>query len=79
MIHFTALQKNKDIQALIKSTFDTDLALSGGWGYTPEEATIINALPEGMTLPQLEHMFIHYTCASRDEYHAKRRRPLQCD
>ena len=56
MTHFKPLQENPDIQALIKSTFDADLPVSGSWGYTPEQATIINALPEGMTLPQLQHM-----------------------
>jgi hypothetical protein len=53
---FKQLEENSDIQALIKSTFDADLPLSGGWGYTEEQATIIHALPEGMTLPQLEQM-----------------------
>lgn len=56
MTTFKKLQENNDIQALIKSTFDADLSLAGGWGYTEEKATIIKALPEGMTLPQLEHM-----------------------
>jgi hypothetical protein len=53
---FKPLQENNDIHTLIKSTFDTDLPLSGGWGYTEEQATIIHALPEGMTLAQLEQM-----------------------
>jgi hypothetical protein len=53
---FKQLEENSDIQALIKSTFDADLPLSGGWGYTEEQATSIHALPEGMTLPQLEQM-----------------------
>jgi len=56
MSTFKQLEENSDIQALIKSTFDADLPLSGGWGYTEEQATIIHALPEGMTLPQLEQM-----------------------
>ena len=56
MTTFKKLQENTDIHELIKSTFDADLALSGGWGYTKETATIIEALPEGMSLPQLEHM-----------------------
>ena len=53
---FEHLQKNSDIQALIKTTFDADLPIAGDWGYTKEEATTIKALPEGMTLSQLEHM-----------------------
>jgi hypothetical protein len=56
MITFNTLQENTDIQTLIKDTFDADLPLSGSWGYNKEKASILNALPEGMTLPQLEHM-----------------------
>jgi len=56
MTTFEQLQENSDIQELIKSTFDADLPLAGSWGYTKETATIIEALPEGMSLPQLEHM-----------------------
>ena len=56
MTTFKKLQENTDIRELIKSTFDADLALAGSWGYTKETATIIEALPEGMSLPQLEHM-----------------------
>ncbi len=56
MTTFKELQENSDIRELIKSTFDADLALAGGWGYTQETATVIEALPEGMSLPQLEHM-----------------------
>jgi hypothetical protein len=56
MSTFKQLEKNSDIQALIKSTFDADLPVTGSWGYSPEEATIIKALPEGMTLPQIEQM-----------------------
>ncbi len=56
MTPFKQLQEPTDIQELIKSTFDANLALDGGWGYTKETATIIEALPEGMSLPQLAHM-----------------------
>jgi hypothetical protein len=56
MTNFTKLQENSNIQELIRSTFDADLAIGGSWGYTKEKATIIKALPQGMTLPQLEHM-----------------------
>ena len=56
MTNFTKLQENSNIQELIKSTFDADLSIGGSWGYTKEKATIIKALPQGMTLPQLEHM-----------------------
>jgi len=56
MTTFKRLQENTDIQELIKSTFDTDLPLAGSWGYTQEKASIIEALPDGMPLLQLEHM-----------------------
>ena len=56
MTTFKKLQENTDIRELIKSTFDTDLPLSGSWGYTQEKASIIKALPDGMPLLQLEHM-----------------------
>jgi len=56
MTTFKKLQENSDIQTLIKATFEADLPIAGGWGYTEEDATIIKALPEGMTLAQLEHM-----------------------
>ena len=56
MATFEKLQKPHSIHELIKSTFDADLALSGDWGYTKEKATIIESIPEGMTLSQLEHM-----------------------
>jgi hypothetical protein len=56
MTTFNTLPENIDIQELIKTTFDADLPIAGGWGYTQEDATIIKELPEGMQLPQLEHM-----------------------
>ena len=56
MITFKKLQDENNIKDLIKSVFDADLELSGGWGYTQENATIINTLPKGMPLTQLQHM-----------------------
>ncbi len=56
MITFKKLQDENNIKDLIKSIFDADLDLSGGWGYTQENATIINTLPKGMPLNQLQHM-----------------------
>ena len=56
MITFEKLQETLDIRELIKTTFETDLELAGGWGYTKEDATIIEAIPPNMTLNQLEHM-----------------------
>lgn len=56
MTTFKKLQNENNIHELIKSIFDADLDLSGGWGYTQEDATIIHTLPKGMSLAQLQHM-----------------------
>ena len=56
MTTFKALQENTNIQELIKITFEADLPISGDWGYNKERASIIAALPQGMSLSQLEHM-----------------------
>ena len=55
MTTFKTLPENKNIQILIKETFDLDLPLSGDWGYTQERASIINTLPQSLPLKQLEH------------------------
>ena len=56
MSTFKKLQENNNIQELIKSTFDADLPVAGKWGYTKENATIIEAVQDSMPLSQLEHM-----------------------
>lgn len=57
MTTFKNLQEDTNIQELIKTTFDADLALSGDWGYTQEKATVIKALPQkNMPINQLQHM-----------------------
>ena len=55
MVTFDTLQENTNIQELIKETFDADLPLAGDWGYSTDRATVINALPQGMPIRQLEH------------------------
>jgi hypothetical protein len=55
MTTFKQLTENENIQELIKTTFDADLPLSGDWGYSREKATIIESLPQGMPIKQLEH------------------------
>ena len=55
MTIFNTLKENTNIQELIKETFDADLPLSGDWGYSKEKASIIESLPQGMPLPQMEH------------------------
>ena len=55
MTTFNPLPENTNIQKLIKETFDADLPLSGDWGYSKEKASILDSLPQGMPLSQLEH------------------------
>lgn len=54
MIPFEQLKSDDDIKAIIKSAFDTDLDLSGGWGYTQELSTIIHSTD--VPLSQAEHI-----------------------
>ena len=55
MTTFNQLIEQDNIQEFIKTTFDIDFPLSGNWGYSEEEATVIDSLPHGMPLKQLEH------------------------
>jgi hypothetical protein len=55
MITFNKLTEQADIQEFIKTTFDVDFPLLGGWGYEQEKASIIGTLPKGMPLKQLQH------------------------
>jgi len=54
MLKFEQLKSDNDLKEVIKSAFDTDLPLSGAWGYTQELATIIESTD--VPLVQLEHM-----------------------
>lgn len=54
MVQFEQLKSDNDLKEVIKSAFDTDLAISGAWGYTKEQATIIES--SNAPLKQLEHM-----------------------
>lgn len=56
MDNFKPLTHNNDLAQIIKASFDLDLALDGGWGYSQEEATIIYSLND-IPLSQLEHTF----------------------
>ena len=55
MTNFSPLQETSNLQELIKTTFDVNLDIEGGWGYNQEKATIIKTLPQGMPLKQLQH------------------------
>jgi hypothetical protein len=56
MADFKQLPKEESIKEVIKIAFNSDLEISGGWGYTEEDATVIHKVPENFTLAQLEHM-----------------------
>ncbi|UFH59322.1 hypothetical protein [Sulfurovum mangrovi] len=56
MSNFKPLLHESNLKEIIKSAFDMDLPISGGWGYTQEEATIIHEL-NTMPLIQFEHTF----------------------
>jgi predicted small secreted protein len=58
MSTFKQIVANNDLKKVIKSAFDTDLALNGAWGYTKPFATILEANENHIPLPQLEHMII---------------------
>lgn len=55
MSDFQAIASTDPIKEIIKSAFDTELSLSGGWGYTKASATIIHD-SNNMPIEQLEHM-----------------------
>jgi len=54
MVTFEQLKSGDDIREVIKTAFDADLSISGGWGYAQEEAMVIEA--SAVPLSQLEHM-----------------------
>ena len=49
------LKDGESIKEIIKTAFDMELPISGGWGYTKEEATIVE--DSSMPLSQLEFIF----------------------
>ena len=62
MTTFPPLIIDTNIHDLIQETFDADLPISGAWGYTQKEASIIESLPSSMTRPQLQHMITSMRC-----------------
>ena len=55
MSSFEILKSNGDLKEIIKTAFDSDLAITGDWGYTKETATVIQS--STVPLTQFEHMF----------------------
>ena len=53
---FQKIPNDTPIQEVIRAAFDTNIDVTGGWGYTKEEATFFNANPQNLPIAQLEHM-----------------------
>lgn len=75
MSDFQAITSSDPIKEIIKSAFDAELELSGGWGYTKEFVTIIHDA-NSMPLDQFEHTLtmmrayieMNMTLAEEDRY-----------
>jgi hypothetical protein len=52
---FTPLASDNNLKEILKSAFDTDLDISGSWGYTQDLATTIHSATSPLT--QFEHIF----------------------
>ena len=56
MPQFIQIPSDENIQNVIRSAFDTELPVSGGWGYSKNEATLFESNKDALPLKQLEHM-----------------------
>ena len=56
MSTFKQLIDENDLREIIKSSFDMDLSINGGWGYSQSDTTLIEDL-NNMPLVQFEHTF----------------------
>ncbi len=54
MPNFKTISSSDPIKEIIKSAFDMDVDLTGGWGYTQESATIIHSTND-LPVEQFEH------------------------
>lgn len=74
MSTFKQLKSDNNLNEIIKSAFNTDLQLSGSWGYTQESATIITT--STVPLTQTQHKFafmrayteMHMTLEEKERY-----------
>ena len=58
MPNFKKIISDNNLREVIKSAFDTDLELSGAWGYTQAESTVLQANHHNLPLSQLEHTLV---------------------
>lgn len=56
MKQFEPLIHENNLKEIIKSAFDMELSISGGWGYNREEATVIHHL-HNIPKNQFQHTF----------------------
>jgi predicted small secreted protein len=71
---FKKISSSDNIKEVIKSSFDKDLDISGAWGYSQDEAIVIEK--KQASLKQFEHMLImmrsyiemNMTIAKEDRY-----------
>jgi len=56
MTLFKHISSNEPLKEVIKAAFDTDLPVSGGWGYDCSSATVLENDSDAMQLSQLQHM-----------------------
>ncbi|MEA2017579.1 MAG: hypothetical protein U9N59_03945 [Campylobacterota bacterium] len=54
-IIFNQIEPVQNLSEVLKETFDVDLDISGGWGYSNKDAVTINSLD--MPIDQFLHMF----------------------
>jgi len=55
MVSFQSLDHTDDLKKILHTAFDSDLPVSGSWGYTQEDATVIK--PSDIPLNQIQHVF----------------------
>ncbi len=54
MSDFQPIKSSDPVKAIIKAAFDVEFSLSGGWGYSKEDATVIHDTNE-LPIEQFEH------------------------
>jgi len=53
---FQKIPNDTPIHEVIRAAFDSNIDVTGGWGYTKEEATCLNTNSQNLPIAQLEHM-----------------------
>jgi hypothetical protein len=72
--NFKKISASDDIRDVIKSSFEKELPISGAWGYSKDEAIVVES--KQLSIKQFEHMLImmrsyiemNMTLSSEDRY-----------